>query len=861
MISYTDRETEKYHPFGKKVINEALKELNLHKLYEVVHHKRVGTLQSDLAICNKNTGKYLCIIEVKKTPTDVKSIRYQYQAMSYVSMAADNLEKPYYIITNFEDSYVFRYDLSRARVSQQMLEPGLIHIGKFEEFSENEFKEKLKKMFKIQINNFIEDRYKYLEMLEQLKEYLSQIKEDYRKWKSCLAVLFYEYIRGSFSAVGRNSYKFDVRTFNNNIENICREGSKVNFKEIFNYNTENYLESYEVEESLLTKMFNFAKSNISADILTDLIYEIIAENQEQSGKVKTDIELGRILSLMAKYIYGDQKINGFVCDPAAGSGNLISSAIDYLNLDSDKIIVNDKDTYLMEILSLKLGLKYPYSINNINSPKISNKDIIDMNKDDFENIDIILLNPPFIKGIECREIKNSFSQKIKELTGIESRFRSGQYGLEALFIELITALAKDNTVIACIIPKQYLNAIGDEAVGFRKYLLESFGLKVIFNYPRKNLFPNVKKDTFIIVGKKNSKNTNIEVFSSLKNVNEINIDEFKQNLFKERVSKDNFQTIIPGIEFIRLKKEELQNTANEGWRKVDTLIYEAIEFVENNIKSNPQILKIDDLGMVTKRGQIADNVTGISNFIFVNSSKKGFNIIKYNKGKLYPAMKLAKSNKLFVENGNCKFINFNDLDNKEELDSIVKDYIDFSKKKNKKSKQKKKDLNKDNIKKQALKYGKSEKVPINSVLIPRNIRTYGRVYINNKKEIYLSTNFVYVKAPNRKYANIIASWCSTIFYQLACEVLCKDQEGTRKMEHASIRATYVVNPQIINDEKYNELENLLNEIKFVRLQNPIIRDIDRFWAEILYKDKADNVLKDARDLLQYISQKRDSKKK
>lgn len=161
-IKYSDSEVNKYHPICEKVLNRALTLLNLKNKYEVIHHQCVGSLEMDFAIRNKKTGLYLCVIEVKRTLADVQSARNQFQAMSYVQMASSELEKPFYILTNLENSYIFRYDSNRPKVFQQILNPGLIHFKNFEQCSEEEFIEQLSQVYKELINSFINNNYKYL---------------------------------------------------------------------------------------------------------------------------------------------------------------------------------------------------------------------------------------------------------------------------------------------------------------------------------------------------------------------------------------------------------------------------------------------------------------------------------------------------------------------------------------------------------------------------------------------------------------------------------------------------------------------------------------------------------------------------
>ena len=210
-INYSDSEVNVYHPLCEDAINKALSDLNISRVYEVLHHKYTGSLEMDYVIRNKQTGKYLCVIEVKRTPADVHSARYQYQAMSYVQMNSAETERPFYILTNLEYAFAFRYDSARPRVFQQMLAPGLYTIGNFEECScREEYIIKLSRFFEDRIVEYINDRYTYLVTLEQFAFYMEAIKSKPKNWKSGLAVLLYEYIRGAFTCISRNELH-DVR--------------------------------------------------------------------------------------------------------------------------------------------------------------------------------------------------------------------------------------------------------------------------------------------------------------------------------------------------------------------------------------------------------------------------------------------------------------------------------------------------------------------------------------------------------------------------------------------------------------------------------------------------------------------------
>ena len=83
-VSYSDSEVNRFHPICERALNDALGMIGKEKQYRVLHHRYTGPLEMDYVIQNIATGKYLCVVEVKRTPADVHSVRYQFQAMSYV---------------------------------------------------------------------------------------------------------------------------------------------------------------------------------------------------------------------------------------------------------------------------------------------------------------------------------------------------------------------------------------------------------------------------------------------------------------------------------------------------------------------------------------------------------------------------------------------------------------------------------------------------------------------------------------------------------------------------------------------------------------------------------------------------------
>ena len=78
----------------------------------------------------------------------------------------------------------------------------------------------------------------------------------------------------------------------------------------------------------------------------------------------------------------------------------------------------------------------------------------------------------------------------------------------------------------------------------------------------------------------------------------------------------------------------------------------------------------------------------------------------------------------------------------------------------------------------------------------------------------------------------------------------------RKMEDKDFMATYLPNIDNIPDEFLQKLLSIKNSIKPLNLKNPIIRDIDIFWANLIFGQEAQNILEEAQTLLSYLANKR-----
>ena len=846
-ISYSDSEVRIFHPICEEALNECLLNLGKDREYIINHHDYTGTLEMDFVIRNRSTNKIFCVIEVKRTPADVQSSRYQFQAMSYIESAHQELERSYYILTNLEYALAFCYDARKPKPFQQILEPGLECIGSFSSDSEVEFKNKLVLYFQNLLSNLFQDNYNYSLTLNDFNHYMSSVKDDPKNWKSSLVVLLYEYIRGAFTYVRRNRDLKNINLFRNDIRSICEEAIQINFDGIFSYDATEFLSRIILDQNLVQDIYELGRNNVSGSSVADLLHEIVSEGHEHEGEVPTDLELARCVAILAKYYSDPLTENDYICDPAAGSGNLLSAAIDIFRVEPYQIKANDINKQLIELQSLRLGLEFVETIRRPNTPEISTKNITQLPNDYFDNIKAILLNPPFLAGINAVERKAELFTRIRVLTRENPVTKIGQMGLEAVFLELTNIMAQSDTVIAAIIPKTYLTARGPEAVRFRQFLLQKFNIQLLFTYPGKGIFGNVMMDTCVVVGRKDCNNENdVKVISSYIPIPDMNLQDFVRALHQPL--NYEFMDLANGIMGCIVTREEAFQTATDGWRNFDSEILEATRFMYDFIENSSKFVQIGTLNYPTRRGNVGNS--GASDLTFLNFDSEVIQNYTLLGGIVASGMRNATFDDFFVGDGDAEVIDFESSD----IDAIRNIIFRYKQMLRRDSRQQRIEKTEEQLL-NIVERDSSVIFPENSVLVPRATRVYGRVYLADKP-LRVSTNFVVYLLPNEREAKLLASWMLTIFYQLNCEVSSKDQVGMRKMEIQDIDSTYVPLFADVTDQQYDEIQNAIINVSFLNLSNPEIRAIDLVWAEILFGSESLHLLNKAKGLLRYVSKKR-----
>ncbi len=853
-IKNTDKEVEFFHPVCIKALSLALKNLKLDRLYVVQHHRRVGTLEMDLVIANKDTDKILCVVEVKRTISAVYSTRYQFQAMSYVQSLRDALkESQYYILTNLECSALFKYDKERANVYEQLVEPGIEVLHKFADVDKEVFLKDLIAQYQRFISIIKEDKGPYVLSFKNIAEEIKEVITSPSEYSQVVMPLFYEYIRGAFHNVQRGELRYSISQLSNKLNLVCTEGGKVNFKDIFNPAFILDDSRTNLASSLLTESYQLGDKYIDADAITNILHSVVCHGHEHEGEVPTDVELGVVLMQLLKSIGGELKECERIMDPAAGSGNLISSAISVFDeLKLSQIIVNDVNKKLLQLLSLRLGLKFPATVSKENSPLVKAVNIASLPKKLFTNVRYIALNPPFLAStaIDCSKRKQSIYNRIHKLTGRVATTIKGQMPLEGPFLELVGDLAEENTIIACILPHTHFTARGEASASIRQMLLGRFGLYMIFNYPQAKLFDDVVQNTAIAIGIVGKQSEDIKYLYSNSIICDVDVSKIPSVMSKE-FQRNNMCDLGDNFDGMIVSRKDLVACIDMGWSIFNMSKQDAATFINSNLVGHSKLRSTSDCNIKIYRGKIGNS--GGSDLLYYRSKKlleEYVDSLSQHTGAA--GLRNADYEYYHVGKGHV-FLDVSGIE-----DDMLTHIIDFYKSniENNNTRQRR-DVKSIDDYKNLIKSESRKSVPIYSILAPRAIRTNASIFVCDE-ETFVSTNFFVFEMYSEEQAYIYSSWMLSVFFQLECEVVSKNNAGLRKMELTEYRFTQMPDYMSLTDEEKSIIVNdVKNGVVFLNLRNPQIRNIDVIWAKLLFGDNYKEKLDEAISLLAILAANRE----
>ena len=510
---YNDDEVNNFHPIFEFSFKPILLDNKFFfNNYELVHHRKInnGTIP-DYMFQNKKNKKSVLICEIKRTKSAVFNYNFNEQVKGYAETLKNELEKPFYILTNLEIINLYKYSNEREKVIHQLIKPSPIKVADFSKETFKTFTNKLEKELKSIVKLIFDKKIPEWKFgLSELEKKLQNNYQNPKEWNHLIAEALSGYVVGSLleKEIPRNRKTINKLLIDFGFQAIVK---KIN---------------YSISYDLFKNAIEAGKSFKDGSDFGFIIQSIIHQNYEKSNQgliTSTDDELSNLIAFLSKEIL-DRKLEhkDLIFDPSAGIGNLFTNLKNYHeDIQKKQLWANEIDYHFIDCLILKLNL---VNINkNEGYAKITNFNIADLELNQFKNVKIVVSNPPFKRGAnkENSEEKKLIAKSISKKINKNSKLNIGQLGVECMHLELCVEYSKDNTNFIFVFPSRYLMSLSSDTIYFREYLINNFGLEYVINYPHKNIFSDVAKNTVLLIGRKKSNKKKIkfvEINSDLENL-------------------------------------------------------------------------------------------------------------------------------------------------------------------------------------------------------------------------------------------------------------------------------------------------------------------------------------------------------
>ncbi len=839
---YDDDEVKVFHPLFEEALNRTLATMKLTDELEVIHHWSVKGFPGiiDFTICNKKSKKVLLPIEVKKTVGDLRALGRR-QARSYLESLGMFRGSDYYLATNLEHVELFRDTPNRVLTMAQLLNLSGSYVGNLKTSDFEEFIETLQGSL-IQVLEVVRgnDGSDYASNISGLLHALETSVKDIESWHQANFYYAFDYIRGALGS--DNFFQENVKewksanSFVNFPSSIKALVSKIDFNLLFEKLPKGRFNNDEISQ-ITAGAFEAGQSEGSAEDLAGVVNEIAFSIKGIPGVVETSPNLANLLVAQLSIFFGTE-LNGHVkvFEPGCGSGNLIVALKKlYTNLAAKQIFAIEKQEIFKEVLSLRLGLIFKDSLRNGEQPNLSIRTLESVTVKECKDVGLVIMNPPFIRGIDCVKERREIAELILKLSKSKSQLTGEQLGYECGYLELLIHLVPDGTIFATIFPKNAL--LRPDSSGLRDFLVKTFGLKQIVLYNDNKLFGQVQKSTVILIGIKSSKNEHVEVFNYKTELEDVDFQKF---IIKS--DRDKYiQTVASRTE---IETNTLLKSAKTGWKSL--LSGNESEYAEcfNMIFNYSQFGLLKDSHKLI-RGTIGN--VGASEFLF--NSKISCHKSQLNKPDkwneippdwILPAAKNSDSlpREINQEYGESAIYFPEGHRIKDTNMSIFENYLEKNRfsselKKNSVAQRKVDKSSKDLLK--ILEVSRPVHGPV--VLIPRGQRATAQISFSSEPNLMVSTNFFIAMCKSRSQGIFLASWLLSIFGQLQLEHFGIDQEGMRKLEKMQIENCCF--PTGINFTNYEseELEKTFLQTEPLQFKEIVPRELDQLWAKKLSPTK------------------------
>jgi len=554
-LNYSKEEVADFHPVFKTIGDRVLIGMSLDQKYEWLHHPNsagVGVIP-DFVLAERQTGRWILVVEIKRRPDVVNSERAQIQAKGYSEANAVRyrLNAPqYFAITNMEVSHLFA--LRGASPPRDCLIENMSFIsGSFATTNPNQhelkFETDLSHLVEKSINEqnpeyssvwplLVQTAYRYADELPSNDIYdlrpskFSDVVASYfgidvdltLRRELIVRCLLAEYIRGILSKYEHPAQKSlsPVSTTSVSVANAISGLRSVDFASVFEDNAAQLYISIQSEKSVRvileeylatlskSKVFNLAlKRSDSFTFPESLIAESYpALIRDERGKAQTDAELASMLVAFTVRTKTEK-----ILDPGCGDGNLLSAGYDLLRemgcnhiAALNNLTGIEADSLAARIAGLRLALKEPQNVS-IEDPNNIVVDDMFVNRGKLSSADIVLMNPPF-KRFETQdgapipdELRQHLQCSIELLSG-EANTIVGQPNIYNYYVEFIIKSAKVGATLGIILDNKWYQ--NKSCASLREFIRTNCEVIAVVTYPYSQYFDGLMISTSMLILKK-----------------------------------------------------------------------------------------------------------------------------------------------------------------------------------------------------------------------------------------------------------------------------------------------------------------------------------------------------------------------
>lgn len=850
--SYSSPENTHFHPPFKAAMEDVLSARGLsHIVVKQQYPSPTGPI--DLVLYNTLTKKVLLPIELKRSQSSVRGGGRR-QARDYWTNLGSGCESKFYCASNLELTELFRFDAHRPKTSAQRILLQNPIAGKLGLTPESDFYDQLIIGLN-EILDLVTGVASHSYATAGLPEFQLNIESSITnpsQWHQLFVPVCFEYIRGAATRISQlrplsGGWK-EASFFNSAPNRLLDLGKLIDFEHIFKNPAPNPNDPLAFAQAVLKEAYESGKELGNGDDIAEIVNEILAPSG--LGIVETDVELAQLLAITARDALGRElTATEEVLDPASGSGRLLTALplTAFPAISPKQIKANEKEILFAESLSLRLGLTFASVISPLNAPSVSISGIELIDPAYLEKVRVIVMNPPYLSGVQSVTIKGLFTNRIRTITGADPFLNIGQVALEILFLELVWHLAQEGTVIATVFPYQHLCRPSAEVVAFRQFLATKFALTHIVIYPRTGLFEDVIKQTVLLIGVKGASGSAVKVVEVQKQVGDLDMAELLSNLTVGSATPTH------GVSIRSVPRIDLIAAASEGWKGIIGSGTRTVAFMDKYMSG---FRSVESRGIDVTRGCLGNQ--GNTPLTVFNPSLPKYPtvIAKIPTTWIRPALNSSKNmprilNSTSAPQGSflppASAYNQGHQDNLI-LNSIVQEFQAVEMPRSgsqavaiKSVSQIFIDLKGDQVDQGA-----------DCVLIQRASRTKGEVGLVNSNGILISTNLLIIKVPEVSNRELMASWFLSVFGQLQLELYGTSQEGMRKLEVSSIKNVLSPNIDSIELGLSSKLRRLVKSepaILFNKIQH---RETDVIWAEIVDPTSPAECLAQAFELFQEL---------